>query len=144
LTGIAGLGSKRLGAALGVGADMAGVAAVLAVHPLFLPRAYVDATVEADGDAVVLTVADGPSFAESDGLTWPALTVEHDDRAVGAAVHAVLPTAQIERLPVDAGGGVVAAWRITDDPTAEPARQRDEVTLAEFSTGANFHFNRHA
>ena len=141
LTGIAGLGAKRLGAALGVERDLAGVAAVLAVHPLLLPRAYVAATVTAtdDGEAVELTIGPCPALDEADGLTWPALVVEHDDRPLRALVQAILPTAQIERIDPPAE---TARWRITDDPDAEPAPQPDEVTLAEFSTGADFHFSR--
>ena len=140
LTGIAGVAAKRLGAALGVGRDLAGVAEVLAVHPLLLPRAYVAAAVTVEAGAVELAIRDCPALAEDDGLTWPALLVGHDDRPLHALVHAILPTAQVRRI--EAVGGAAARWRITDPPGAEAAPQADEVTLVEFSTGAAFGFTR--
>jgi hypothetical protein len=143
LTGIAGLGAKRLGAALGIERDLAGLAAVLEVHPLLLPRSYVAAVVttdHAEGGAIELSIGPCPALDEDDGLTWPALVVEHDDKPLRAIVQAILPTARVQRLDPMAEH---ATWRITDDPTAEPAAQPDEVTLTEFSTGADFHFSRH-
>ena len=114
---------------------------MLEVHPLLLPRAYVAATVTADGDAIELSIGSCPALDEVDGLTWPALVVEHDDKPLRAIAQAILPTAQVQRLDPMAEH---ATWRITDDPSAEPATQPDEVTLAEFSTGADFHFARRA
>ncbi|MCB0975947.1 MAG: hypothetical protein KDB02_00675 [Acidimicrobiales bacterium] len=148
-TGIAGLGAKRLGAALGVDADLAGVAAVLEVHPLLAPRAYVATEVKIDEANSVLEVSIGacPALNEVDGLSWPALVVEHDDKPLRAIVQAIAPTATVERLSLadtatDGEAGERARWRITVDPDAEPAPQTTEVTLAEFSTGANFTFKR--
>lgn len=153
LTGIAGLAAKRLGACLGVGQDLAGVAAVLQVHPMLLPRTYVaasftmtDQQADSDADSRTLTVTIGscPALNEPDGLTWPALLVEHDDRALRAAVTAILPTAQIQRVePCAEAPRDAARWQITSNPHAEPAGVPNEVILTEFSTGANFHFSRH-
>ncbi|HEX2576344.1 MAG TPA: hypothetical protein VHK88_08350 [Aquihabitans sp.] len=142
LTGIAGVTTKRLAASLGAGADLDGVARVLAVHPMLLPRAYVDATVSAEcgADEVRVSIAPCPATAEDDGLTWPSILVEVDDAGLGAAVRCLAPQATVEREA--AADGAAATWRITLDPTAEPAPQPDEVTLTEFSTGAGFHFER--
>ena len=43
---------------------------------------------------------------------------------------------------IDPEPGAAVSWRTWIDPDAEPARQPDEVTLAEFSTGATFSFHR--
>jgi hypothetical protein len=144
--GIAGLTAKRLAAALGATPDLAGLAAVLAVHPLALPRAYVDlrlATTVADDGPKGLRVALGPCPAteEADGLTWPALLVEPAGIAVLEAIVAcVAPTARIAAsAPAD---DEVAAWTVTLPPGAEPTPQPSTVTLTEFSTGATFAFTR--
>jgi hypothetical protein len=143
LTGIAGVTAKRLGALLGVGPDLPGIAAVLAVHPMFLPRAYVDLRLAAMGGGATLTVSLGssPATSEDDGLTWPAILAAGNDGGLVAAVQCIAPLARVE--PVAREDDAVATWRIWIDPEGEPARQPDEVTLTEFSTGVDFHFSRH-
>jgi hypothetical protein len=135
LTGVAGLATKRLAAAMGLGPDLDGVAAVLAVHPAFVPRAYVALRLERSGDALVVSIDPCPSLEEDDGLTWPALLVGGADEALAAAAQCLLPTAQVERTGP-------SSWRIWDDPTAEPAADPEAVVLTEFSTGARFQFQR--
>ena len=140
--GVAGLAAKRLTALLDAGPDLAGVAEVLAVHPVFLPRAYVDLQLSDPGSELLVSLAPCPALGEADGLSWPQIIVEHDDRALSAIVHAVNPRARVQRLtPLP---GTVATWQITLDPDADPAPQFDEVTLTEFSTGAAFNFQRPA
>ncbi|MGK2930235.1 MAG: hypothetical protein ACSLFO_11735 [Acidimicrobiales bacterium] len=134
--GIAGLTTKRLAAALGVASDLDGLAAVLAVHPLFLPRTYVDLRLEAAAAALVLAVEPCPSLDEADGLTWPALLAgPGGDEILHAAVVCLLPHGRVERVDD-------ARWTVTVHPDAPPAPQPDAVTLAEFSTGATFAFER--
>lgn len=140
LTGIAGVSSKRLAAALGLSADLGGLAEVLRVHPMLLPRSYVAVTIEPFDDALELTIAGCPAREEDDGLTWPLL-LERSDAPIAAAAHAVLPTARIERVPL---GDDRLCWRISDDPTQEVSSQDETVTLVEFSTGADFRFRRTA
>lgn len=135
LTGVAGLATKRLAAAMGVGKDLDGVAEVLAVHPAFVPRAYVALRIERSDDSLVLSIDPCPALDEDDGLTWPALLVSGDDVPLAAAVQCLLPTGQVERTGE-------ATWRIWDDPTAEPAPDPEAVVLTEFSTGAQFSFQR--
>ncbi len=142
LTGIAGVTAKRLGALLGVAPDLAGVAAVLAVHPMFLPRTYVDLRLVPSADAGELLVSIGscPATTEDDGLTWPAILIDEDDAGLAAAAQCVAPLARTERIA--ATDGARATWRIWIDADGEPTRQPDEVTLTEFSTGVDFHFAR--
>jgi hypothetical protein len=135
LTGVAGLATKRLAAALDVAADLDGVAEVLAVNPAFVPRTYVALRVERSGDSLLVSIDPCPALDEDDGLTWPALLVSGDDSPIAAAVQCLLSTAQVERTGE-------AAWRIWDDPTAVPAPNPEAVVLTEFSTGAAFSFQR--
>jgi hypothetical protein len=142
LTGIAGVTTKRLAAVLGAAPDLDGIAAVLAVHPMLLPRAYVDLRLDWSPGGGALTVSLGPcpATAEDDGLTWPAILAGGDDAGLAAAVQCLAPLARVERIGrLD---GAVASWRIWIDPGGEPVSQPDEVTLTEFSTGVDFHFER--
>ena len=142
LCGIAGVTTKRLAGLLGVQPDLPGIAAVLAVHPMFLPRTYValDFSEVPDGGGLVVSVGPSPAFDDGDGLTWPSILAEADDSGLRSAVQCLAPKAQVERLPPVSGE--VARWRIWIDPDAEPVRQADEVTLTEFSTGVGFTFER--
>jgi hypothetical protein len=138
LTGVAGVATKRLAAALGVGKDLAGVADVLAVHPAFLPRAYVALRLDRLGDELTVAIDPCPGLEEDDGLTWPALVVgggPAGDAALAAAVQCLLPTAQVQRTGE-------ASWRIRDDPTAPPAPAPEAVGGTELSTGAAFGVQR--
>ena len=135
LCGIAGLTAKRLAVALDAGPDLDGIAAVLAVHPMFLPRAYVEVRIVRTDDTLLVAIEPCPALDEDDDLTWPAILANGDDRALQAAAQCVAPHAHVAR-----GDG--ATWHISIDPDAPPARQPDEVTLTEFSTGAGFHFHR--
>lgn len=139
--GVAGVSTKRLAAALEASADLAGLAEVLAVHPLLLPRAYTGARIERDGDDLVVAISPSPGTTEPDGLSWPAVLVgPTGDEVLEAAAITLVRTAQVER--VEAQGDEVARWRISDEPAAEPAPVPPTVTLTEFSTGAAFQFQR--
>lgn len=138
LTGIAGLTAKRLGRAFGSTADPDGVAAMLRLHPMLRPHAYVPARVERSGEDVRVSISDGPALREEDGLTWPSLLVG-DDAPLRAAAEAILPTARVERVDDPTA---VAAWIIRDNPDAVVPDQHETVTLVEFSTGADFRFGR--
>ncbi len=136
--GIAGLTTKRLAAVLGAEASLRGLATVLSVHPLFLPRSYVDVDLSSDGDQLRVVLGPCAALDEDDGLSWAGLLAgPGGDEILHAAAVCLVPTAQVVRS--DAG---LAAWSITIDPSAEPSDQPDSVTLTEFSTGAAFAFER--
>jgi hypothetical protein len=142
--GIAGLTTKRLAALLGAGPDLDGLARLLAVHPLLLPRAYVALRLDrrpVDGaDALVVSLDPCPATDEADGLTWAALLASGADAILDAAVVCLAPTATV--AAIDPDGDALRTWAVRVDPDAEPRPQPDDVTLTEFSTGAAFTFER--
>ncbi len=141
--GLAGVATKRLAAALGLAADLDGVADALALSPIALPRAYADLRVARRGDAVVVSLHASPGTDEADGLSWPALLAgPGGDAILHAAAVVLVPTATVTRT--DPEDDALATWSITSDPDADPAPQPDDVTLVEFSTGATFQFQRRA
>ncbi len=136
-SGIAGLATKRLAAMLGADPSLTGLAEVLDVHPLFHPRQYVEAVVHL-GSELRVELHPCAAFDEDDGLSWAGLLAgPGGDEILHSAVVCHLPTANVVRT---AEG--LATWNITNDPSAEPASQPDAVTLTEFSTGADFAFER--
>jgi hypothetical protein len=144
--GIAGLTTKRLAAALGAGPDLDGVARVLAVHPLLLPRPYaalrLDRADVAGTDTLVVSLDRCPATDEDDGLTWPALLAAGADSILDAAVVCLAPTAIV--TAADPDGPARRTWHVRIDDDADPRPQPDDVTLTEFSTGAGFTFERRA
>lgn len=139
--GIAGVVAARLARAIGAAADLDGVASVLAVHPLLLPRTYVSTTVERVGDGLRVALLPCPAAQEDDGLTWPALLTHADgSRLVEVVAGTVAPQARV--TAVDAAPDELAAWTIVLDLDSEPYEKPSEVVLTEFSTGALFEFQR--
>ncbi len=141
LTGVAGVTAARLKAALGLGASLADAATVLAAHPAFLPRAYVDLRVDLDADAGTLHVAlvGGPALDDPTGLTWPQLlAADPAAEALDAIVQAVDPHLRCRPVESHPGSGVVAAWDVVR--VDEAAELPTDVTLTRFSTGADFAF----
>jgi hypothetical protein len=132
LAGVAGLVAERLRVALDLSGDLDGAAAVLAVHPAFAPRAYVDIDVELT-DRLVVRLGPGGA-ARADGA-WPSLIDADHLEPFDALVRGVDPRLRGEVLGDGPEGLVIEV--ITDD---EPAREADEVALTRFSTGADFAF----
>jgi hypothetical protein len=138
-TGIAGLAARRLVRCLGLVGDASAVAELLRVHPAFRPASYVALDVGVQDDHQV-RIALGPcaAFEEGDEFTWMQLLTEHDDGALGAIVREANPQTRVRR--VDPSGDEVAAWVVDIDSRCEPVAEPAEVTLASFSTGADFAF----
>jgi len=132
LTGIAGLVSERLRVALDLPADLDGAAAVLELHPAFLPRAYVDLAVELT-DRLVVRIGRG-SDAQADGA-WPSLVDADHLEPLDALLRGIDP--RLGADVVDDGSDGLTVEVVTDD---EPAPEADEVVLTRFSTGADFAF----
>lgn len=132
LVGIAGLTSERLRAALDLPADLDGAAQVLRLHPVLLPAAYVDVTVELD-DRLVVRLGRGDG-ATADGA-WPSLVDADHLEPLDALLRGVDPRLRADVLASDDDALVVEV--VTDD---EPAPEASEVALTRFSTGADFAF----
>ncbi len=114
------------------------VAQVLELHPMLSPRDYVDVWVDGDGETLVV-LGDCPGTEEVVALGWPALLADgRADGALAAAVEGAWPGATA--VPVEPPFGRRRAWRVV--VSEEPLPERPEVTLARFSSGAEFEFRR--
>ncbi len=133
LTGVAGVAADRLKRAFALGADAEDLATVFALHPAFRPASYVSWQVTVEGDAVRLELGDCPARRESGLETWIGLLADGHDRALSAIATAVDP-----HWHVVADGP--CRWVV--ERGAEPADELSEVTLAKFSTGVAFGFDR--
>ena len=131
--GTAGLTAERLRAALGVPADLAGLAAVLAVHPAVNPAGYGGADVSVDGERLVLRV-DRRSPQVADG-GWLALVDAEHLEPIHALALGVNPRFEVA---VVADGDDLLELELALGDEAQP--EYVEVVLAKFSTGAGFAF----
>lgn len=131
LTGVAGLVARRLARHLGVDGGLEGLAQVLEVHPALRPAPCVSATVERGDDRLVVRV---DAMVEDDGLSWSSLLLAGAEEPMAAIAQAVDPRTRVER----AGDATWDVWLADDEP---PLSQPPEVTLASFSTGADFRFH---
>ena len=133
-TGIAGLTAERLHAALGLGRDLGAVATVLELHPAFLPRTYVDRSID-HGDRLVIRFGPAQTSPSVEDGAWPALLDADHLEPLDAIVRAIDPRLRCEARPADGPGLVV---EVVADGSAAP--EADEVALTRFSTGARFAF----
>lgn len=136
LAGVGGVTAQRLRAAFDLGDDLLSIASVLELHPAFLPRSYVDFTIEVDepGDRLVLRLGDCPARNETTAHSWPSLLA--DASALDTIVWGVNPNA---RCSVLEPSGADPAWEITIGDEARP--EPEAVLLTRFSTGADFVFH---
>ncbi|WP_420749897.1 hypothetical protein [Rhodococcus sp. O3] len=133
LTGIAGLTSERIRNALGLPADLGGLATVLSVHPMLAPRQYVDRDIRFDGNRLELRIRRSGG-AHTDGA-WPTLVDGEHLEALNALVRGVDPHFSVRIVAEDADALVV---EVIVEPT--PAKECGEVAITRFSTGSNFVF----
>ncbi|GAA4128102.1 hypothetical protein GCM10022215_39250 [Nocardioides fonticola] len=127
LVGVAGIAAERMRRALDLPADADGALAVLRLHPLLNPAAYVAADVA--GGALTVT---GGAAAE-DGA-WITLCGPDAPAPLRAIVRAVDPHLDVEV----AGDG--EAWTARIVVREQPAAEAGEVAVTRFSTGAAFAF----
>ncbi|MFF0814184.1 hypothetical protein ACFYVR_03345 [Rhodococcus sp. NPDC003318] len=133
VTGIAGVTAQRIRDALGLPADLHGLATVLSLHPLLNPKQYVDREIRFDGTALHLWLGrDG--LVDTDG-GWPALLDGAHLEAVQALVRGVDPHFTVRVLSEDPAGML-----LTVDTTDQPAAECGEVAITKVSTGAAFVF----
>ncbi|MCB1247900.1 MAG: hypothetical protein KDB33_16995 [Acidimicrobiales bacterium] len=148
--GVAGLTAQRLAAALGVdGTDADAVAKVFQLHPLFLPRTYVDLRVERTGDTatdgtVRVAIGPCPAFEEGDDFSWFA---PMRSGAVHPAVVTIARAVHAEASVSAAApqGDEVVAWEVAVPvaaPSGDAPAEDGAVALAKISTGATHVFIR--
>ncbi|MCW5889248.1 MAG: hypothetical protein KIT14_01710 [bacterium] len=131
--GAGAVAATRLRRVLGAGDAAAGIAAVLALHPAFVPG-Y--SGVDVRGDRLAL--GDGAALAEGDAWSWPALLAEGPHPALDAMVQAVNPRARC--VPTTPAGRERLAWTIVADPAAEAAEPPMEAAMVAATTTAGFAF----
>jgi hypothetical protein len=131
--GIAGLTSERLRAALGVTDDLAGLLAVLAVHPALNPVGYARAAVSIAGERLLLTL-DRMAPQVGDG-GWLSLVDADHVEAINAMARGVNPRFDVHVMN-DAADLLEFAVTLGD----RVYKDYGEVALAKFSTGAGFVF----
>lgn len=135
-TGIAGVATERIAAALGVvSADgLAGLARVLAVHPLLAPVHYTGASVDLsdDGGAVEIRwAADAPWWQDE---CWSAVLGSGEAGPIEAAARGLDPRYRVDFRRE--GSAVIARISLGSEEIAE----REEVAVTRISTGAAFEF----
>jgi hypothetical protein len=131
--GVAGIVAERLHKALGLGTAAADLATVFDLHPAFHPRAYVGWQVAVDGDAVRLSLGDGPARHEQGFSSWVTGLADGHDRALQAIAGAVDPHWHVTG---DGPDRWVATWG------DEALDELSEVKVTRFSTGATHVFIR--
>lgn len=127
LVGIAGVAAERIARSLSLSPDAGGALRVLELHPLLNPAAYVSASV-AGG---MLSVRSSP--AHQDGA-WITLCGPDSTDALSAVVQALDPHLDVEVA------GSPDEWTLQVVTRDTPAKERGEVAVTRFSTGAAFQF----
>lgn len=133
LIGIAGLTADRLHQALSLDGDAAGLATVLALHPILGPSQYTGVGVYVEGEEVCVHVpATSPAIA--DGGWLRLFDADHPEPLQAMA------TAVDDRWVVDdlteTAEGLSARFVLG----VSPRREFGEVAIARVSSGASFHF----
>jgi hypothetical protein len=128
----------RIRRALRIDGDgIAAIAAVLRVHPAFLPT-YAPIDVTTNGDRARLAISDCDALREGDVYNWCSLLTDRPHPALDAMAHAVNPRAHC--VPVAPGGTERLAWEIFIDPAAVPAEPPMEVAMVANTNTARFAF----
>ena len=129
LIGVAGLAAERIRHALSLPDDAAGALRVLELHPLLNPANYVDA--DLTGEKLHVR----PSLAHEDG-SWISLCTPDGYVPLQAIVAAVNPNLDVQ---VD---GDDTTWTASVIQRSTPAKELSEVSVAKFSGGATFQFEK--
>ncbi|AWK71009.1 hypothetical protein CBI38_04935 [Rhodococcus oxybenzonivorans] len=131
-TGIAGLTSERIRNALGLPGDLEGLAAVLAIHPAFNPRQYVEVTTTLV-DRLFLTIRRAGG-SDADGA-WPSMIDGAHLEPLDALLRGVSP--RFSARVIEETDTALTVEVVTGEA---PAKEASEVALTRFSTGADFAF----
>lgn len=135
--GIAGLVAGRIRNVFDLGNDLDALAAVLALHPAFLPEGYVEMRLErTDGLAIVVP---SDSDAVIDGA-WPSMLGSDSLAPLDAIAQAINPRFRCVALgdSSDRAGTRPLVVSIVESDEEHP--ESSDVALTRFSTGADFEF----
>jgi len=134
--GTAALAAHRLKRSFGLDDSAASIATLFQFHPHFVPRTYVDLSVELQAeDRVRLTLGDCPGLEEADEHSWFCALGEEGHPALDAISAVVNPRARVR--PAEAGDAKFS-WDVVIDPNAEPAADPPEMGLAKLTRGFDF------
>ncbi len=130
-TGVAGLTAQRLKAHLGLGDSLDDLAQVLKLHPGLGPQQYVQAHIELGDRLLVRLPTSSPAVADGGWLS----TVDADHlEPIDAIAWAIDP--RFRGDVISDGDELVIEIVMADEPAGQP----EPVTMANFSTGANWEF----
>src|SRR5262249_2320603 len=113
------------------------IAAVLRLHPAFLPG-YSGIPVNLGGERLRMGLGDCEALREGDRYTWSALLDRATHPALDAMVQAVNPQARC--LPATPAGAERLAWDVVIDGAAAPAETPPEVAMVSGTNTARFAF----
>src|SRR5215813_2919311 len=113
------------------------IAAVLRLHPAFLPR-YSGIGVNLAGERLRMGLEDCEALREDDRYTWSALLDRATHPALDAMVQAVNPHARC--FPASPAGAERLAWDVVIDGAAAPAETPPEVAMVSGTNTARFAF----
>lgn len=132
--GAGAVASARLRRAFDIpGDDADAIAAVLALHPAFVPG-YLRASLAGHR----LAIADCDALREHDAYSWYALLDGAPQPGLDAMVQAINPRARCAPVPPRAGERF--AWEIVIDPGAAPVDTPMEVAMVANTNAATFVF----
>ncbi len=131
-TGVAGLSAIRLKEHLGLGDSLDDLAALIRLHPQLQPHDYVVARVDLGNRLLIRLGNDTP--AVRDGGWMSTVDAEHLE-PLDAIAWAIDPRFRCDVVSSDDRELVVEV--VMDD---EPRPLAEPVVMAQFSTGADFHF----
>ena len=136
-TGAAGVAAGRLARALGLGPPVGDLATLLMIHPAFLPRSYIDWSVQVDRDTVHLRLGECPAIAESGFESW-ITTLAAGHGGLLSAIASALDPRWVVRPDTSPW-----SWRVEwNEAALGTAVELPAVSLAELSAGTVFEFIR--
>ena len=139
--GAGAVAASRLRKALRVDGDgIDAIAAVLRLHPAFVPGYANFGVAPVDEARGRLWLEDGDALHEGDDYAWATLLGEATHPALDAMVQAVNPRARC--VPATPAGRERLAWDVVVDAAAEPVEPPVEVAMVASTNTAAFSFSR--
>jgi hypothetical protein len=113
------------------------IAAVLGLHPAFVPG-YSGVRITVAGERARIGLEDCEALCEGDGYSWSALLDDGAPRGLDAMVRAVNPRARC--IPAPPGGAERLAWDVLIDGGTASPETPPEVAMVSGTNTARFMF----